>query len=64
MPDEGNLLALFELAQLGTKPFAGVLAKTGLDTSGLAAGAIPPSDQRPLMRDGAWVALQSICDGD
>lgn len=63
LPDEANLLALFELAQLGTKPFAGVLAKTGLDTSGLVDGAIPPAQQRPLMRDGAWVALQSICDG-
>ena len=63
-PAEASLLTLFELARLGTKPFATLLAKTGVDTSGLAAGAIPPVDQRPLMRDGAWVALQSICDGD
>lgn len=64
LPDEANLLTLFELARLSAKPFAGVLAKTGVDTTGLLSGAIPPADQRPLMRDGAWVALQSICDGD
>lgn len=63
-PARENLLTLFEHARLGSKPFAAILAKSGIDSSGLATGAIPPSEQRPLMRDGAWVALQSICDDD
>lgn len=64
LPGPENLLALFELARLGTEPYAAVLAQSGSDTTVLATGTIPAEERRPLMRDGAWIALQSICDED
>ena len=59
---DDRLLAQFAQARLDIRPYATAQAQSGADSSALLAGAIPDADQRPLMRDGAWVALQSICD--
>ncbi len=60
-PSDENLLALFEISALGTASFAGAISDSE-QAATLLAGAIAAADQRPLMRDRDWLALQSICD--
>jgi hypothetical protein len=60
-PTQENLLALFEISALGTAAFARTL-DDNTQAEALIAGAVPANDQRPLMRDREWLALQAICE--
>lgn len=63
-PSDAQLLAAFGAVGISTEPYARALDITGETTLPLIE-ADPTRDtpQAPLLSDGAWVALQGICEG-
>lgn len=58
------LLARFAAAGLSIRPYAAARDGTGDgDLVPDPAGPVRSPEQTPIMSDGAWVALQAICDG-
>jgi hypothetical protein len=60
--DQSKLLGLFTKAQVPASPFAYAIDITGEKTAALIAGdPVAKGEERPLLSDGEWVALQGIC---
>lgn len=63
-PPEDALLARMDAAGVSSRPYAFALDISGETTLGLIeADPHPEGSTPPLMSDGAWIALQSICEG-
>lgn len=64
MPPDDALLAAFERAGVPSRPFAWALDPSGETTLGLIeADPFRDDPPRPVLGDGDWINLQSICDG-
>ena len=62
-PDNTQLLPAFEAAGISSRPFALALDITGETTLELIeADPMATSTRAPLISDGAWVALQGVCE--
>ncbi len=60
-PRRKPLLRRFAAAMIPASPWARAELGTRAETV-IRVDPVPPGDARPLLSDGEWVALQSICD--